>query len=182
MEIEYSDKMVSGEEMNNQLIDVDYAEVDFIVDKYKAQKGLLTSILQDLQAEYNYLPQEALMHVSNRLNLPRIQVYSVATFFKSFSLQPKGKHLINLCLGTACHVRGSVRILDKIERTLGIKDGGTTEDREFTLETVNCLGACALGPVMVVDDEYFGQMTPAKVDRVLQEYYGKPGREIGEDN
>ena len=157
-------------------------DVDFIINKYKARKGLLTSMLQDLQAEYNYLPREALRHVSDRLNLPLIQVYSVATFFKSFSLQPKGKHLINVCLGTACHVRGGVRVLEKIERTLGITDGDTTEDREFTLESVNCLGACALGPIMVVDGEYFGQMTPAKVDSVLKEYNGEPGRNIGEEN
>ncbi|MBC8232978.1 NAD(P)H-dependent oxidoreductase subunit E [bacterium] len=156
-------------------MDVDFTQVDFIVNKYKARKGLLTSMLQDLQAEYNYLPREALRHVSDRLNLPLIQIYSVATFFKSFSLQPKGEHLINVCLGTACHVRGGVRVLEKIERTLGITDGDTTEDREFTLESVNCLGACALGPVMVVDGEYFGQMTPAKVDSVLKEYNGEPG-------
>jgi NADH-quinone oxidoreductase subunit E len=168
--------------MNYQPMDVDFTQIDFIVNKYKARKGLLTSILQDLQAEYNYLPREALRHVSDRLELPLIQVYSVATFFKSFSLQPKGKHLINICLGTACHVRGTVRILEKIERTLGVKNGETTEDQEFTLETVNCLGACALGPVMVVDGEYFGQMTPAKVDSVLKEYYGEPGRNIGEEN
>ncbi len=161
--------------MNYQPMDVDFTQVDFIVNKYKARKGLLTSMLQDLQAEYNYLPREALRHVSDRLNLPLIQIYSVATFFKSFSLQPKGEHLINVCLGTACHVRGGVRVLEKIERTLGITDGDTTEDREFTLESVNCLGACALGPVMVVDGEYFGQMTPAKVDSVLKEYNGEPG-------
>ncbi len=168
--------------MNNQPIDVDFTKIDVVIDKYNAKKGLLTSILQDLQAEYNYLPQEALIHVSDRLDLPQIQVYSVATFFKAFSLQPKGKHLINVCLGTACHVRGAVRVLENIERTLGITAGETTEDQEFTLDTVNCLGACALGPIMVVDGEYFGQMTPAKVDSVLKEYNDKPGRETGEEN
>ncbi|MBC8236233.1 NAD(P)H-dependent oxidoreductase subunit E [bacterium] len=156
----------------------DFVIVDFIIDKYKAKKEFLTSILQDLQVKYNYLPRKVLIHVSNRLNLPLIQVYSVATFFKSFSLQAKGKHLINVCLGAVCHVRGGVRVLEKIERTLNITDGDTTEDREFTLQSVNCLGACALGPIMVIDGEYFGQMTPAKVDSVLKEYNGEPGRKI----
>ncbi len=142
-------------------------KVDKIVDKYKRKKSALIGILQDIQSEYNYLPKEALLHLRKSLDVSLIQIYGIATFYKSFSLKPRGKHLISICLGTACHVRGAVRILEKIERSLTIKSGQTTEDFMFTLETVNCLGACALGPLMVVNGEYFGKMTSAKVDKIL---------------
>jgi len=104
------------------------------------------------------------------MSIPPSQVYNVATFFKAFSLKPRGKHLINVCLGTACHVRGAVRVLEKIERSLGIRRGETTEDRRFTLETVNCMGACALGPVIKIDGEYYGQMSTEKVDPLLEQF------------
>ncbi len=145
-------------------------KVDKIVDKYKRKKSALIGILQDIQSEYNYLPKEALLHLKKSLDVSLIQIYGIATFYKSFSLKPRGKHLINVCLGTACHVRGAVRILEKIERSLTIKSGRTTKDFMFTLETVNCLGACALGPLMVVNGEYFGKMTSAKVDKILRSY------------
>ncbi len=130
----------------------------------------LISILQDIQAEYHYLPEEILRHVAKRLNLPLIQVYGVATFFKAFSLKPQGKHKCSVCLGTACHVRGAPSILDELERRLGIKTGETTEDMEFTLESVNCLGACALGPVVVVDGKYHGQMNAGKAKKMMAKY------------
>jgi len=131
---------------------------------------LLVSILQDIQAENRYLPEDALVEVSQGLGIPLSQIYSIATFFRAFSLKPMGHHLVNVCLGTACHVRGAIRILEKIERELGIKPGETTKDLNFTLETVNCVGACALGPIVIADGEYNGQMTSEKVDNVLKKY------------
>jgi len=126
--------------------------------------------LQDLQAECNYLPREGLTRVSEGLGLPLSQVYSVATFFKAFSLKPRGRHSLAMCLGTACHVRGAVRILENIERELGISRGGTTDDLRYTLETVNCVGACALGPIVIIDGEYSGQMKTDKVRPLLENY------------
>lgn len=143
------------------------SKIKSVLDKYQRNKGMLVSILQDIQAEYNYLPEESLVKVSKDLDVPLSQVYSVATFFKAFSLTPRGRHLINVCLGTACHVRGAVRILEAIERETGIKAGETTEDLKYTLETVNCLGACALGPIVVVDGVYSGQMNTGKVKSSL---------------
>jgi NADH-quinone oxidoreductase subunit E len=131
---------------------------------------MLVSILQDIQAEYNYLPKEAIIQVSQGLDVALSQAYSVATFFKAFSLKPRGRHLINVCLGTACHVRGAVRILDGVERELGINSGGTTKDLKYTLETVNCVGACALGPIVIVDGNYSGQMKSNKVKPLLASY------------
>ncbi len=128
----------------------------------------LISVLEEVQARYRYLPREAMILVSERMGVPLSQVYSVATFYHAFSLVPRGKHKVCVCTGTACHVRGSVQVLDRLENRLGIQPGETTRDRQFTLETVNCLGCCALGPVVVLDDEYEGQMTPKKVDNLLK--------------
>ena len=144
--------------------------VNQILDRYQYDKSLLVSILQDVQAEYNYLPEDALVEVSSGLEVPLSQVYSVATFFRAFSLKPMGRHLINVCLGTACHVRGAIRILEKMERDLGINPGETTQDLKFTLETVNCVGACALGPIVIIDGEYEGQMSTDKVNPILKKY------------
>ena len=141
-----------------------------IVDNYQRDPGMLVSILQDIQAEYNYLPEKVLVEVSRALDTPLSQVYSVATFFKAFSLEPRGRHLINVCLGTACHVRGAVKVLEAIERELAIKAGRTTKDLKFTLETVNCVGACALGPIVIIDGEYYGQMKTDKVKALLENY------------
>jgi len=129
----------------------------------------LMAVLEEIQARYRYLPEDALILVSERLGVPLSQTYSVATFYNAFSLKPKGKHIINVCLGTACIVRGSRKVLDRISDRLGIKPGETTEDGEVTLETVNCLGACALGPIVVVDGEHYGKMTAATADRLLAE-------------
>ena len=145
-------------------------KVGQVLEKYQHDRGMLVSILQDIQAAFNYLPEEALEQVSQSLELPVSQVYSVATFFKAFSLQPRGRHLINVCLGTACHVRGAVKVLEKIERELGIKSGGTTQDLRFTLERVNCVGACALGPMVIIDQEYHGEMSTDKVEAMLEKY------------
>ena len=150
----------------------DMGRADAIIDKYTNEPGSLTAVLQDIQAEYNYLPQESLKRISEKMGLPLSQVLRVATFYKAFSLEPRGKHLITVCLGTACHVRGGPRIVNQIERSLNIRAGGTTADGLFTLETVNCVGACALGPMMIVDGQYHGQMVASRVDRVLKKYMG----------
>lgn len=148
----------------------DKKKIAAILDRYQRDGGMLVSILQDVQEELNYLPEDALKEVSQGLELPLTQAYSVATFFKAFSLKPRGRHLVNVCTGTACHVRGSVSILDKLEQELGILPGETTGDYRFTLETVNCVGACALGPILMIDGKYHGQMTADKVDAVLKGY------------
>jgi NADH:ubiquinone oxidoreductase subunit E len=145
-------------------------KVDSLIDGYVDRKEQLISLLQDVQAEFGYLPQDVLIRISQKLDIPLSQVYSVATFFRAFSLKPRGRHLITVCLGTACHVRAGHRLVDKIERDYGIEPGETTEDERFTLETVNCLGCCALGPVVVVDGKYESQMNADKLDRVLKGY------------
>ena len=145
-------------------------KVTDILDYYKDDRSQLISILQDIQAAYRYLPRKALEQVSEKMEIPLTQVYSVATFFRSFTLEPRGKHTINVCTGTACHVRGAMRVLEEAERELGITRGHTTKDKQFTLETVNCVGACALGPITVVDGEYSGQMKPDKVKALLNKY------------
>ncbi|OIN97835.1 NAD(P)H-dependent oxidoreductase subunit E [Candidatus Desantisbacteria bacterium CG_4_10_14_0_8_um_filter_48_22] len=138
-----------------------------ILEHYKYEQNQLIHILQDIQTEYRYLPRETLSFVSRELKIPLSRVYSVGNFYNAFSLKPKGRHLISVCLGTACHVRGGKRISEEIERVLNVKSGGTTPDQEYTLETVNCVGACALGPVIVVDGKYHGQMTSAKAKKLL---------------
>lgn len=143
-------------------------KVDAIVGRYKASRDSLISILQDIQSEYHYLPEEALRRVASILELPDIQVYGVATFFRAFSLKPRGEHIVTVCLGTACHVRSAPAVLDELKRQLGIEPGDTTDDMNFTLETVNCLGACALGPIVVIDGNYHGEMTPGKVKDILK--------------
>jgi len=148
----------------------DKQKVKSILARYQSDPGMLVPILQDVQAEYNYLPKEALVQVGEGLGVPLSQVYSVASFFKAFSLKPRGRHLINVCLGTACHVRGAGRVLDEIERRLGVKSGETTKNMKYTLETVNCVGACALGPIVVIDGNYSGQMTGSKVKPLLESY------------
>jgi len=145
-------------------------KIDAILEHNGSNRAGLIAILQDIQKEYNYLPQEALCYVAQKLNVPLIDVYCVASFFKSFSLKPRGKHLVTVCLGTACHVKRAPFLLDEIEKRLGIRPGENTEDMEFTLETVNCLGACALAPIVVVDGEYHGQTTIKKVGPMLSKY------------
>jgi NADH-quinone oxidoreductase subunit E len=149
---------------------VEVSMVEAIIDKHGVEHRELIPSLLDIQNEYHYLPREALQHVSQRIGLPMIQVYQVASFYKAFSLKPRGQHLITVCMGTACHVRGGVRTVEQLGRLLDVEPGETTKDRQFTLETVNCLGCCALGPVMVLDGTYYGMMSASKVDRVLKKY------------
>jgi len=143
-------------------------KVEEIIDAYEGSSDSLISILQDIQAEYRYLPEEAMRLVAEKMTLPLIQIYGVATFFRAFSLEPQGRHVLSVCTGTACHVRGAAAVLDEVQREIGIGPGSTTDDMQFSLETVNCLGACALGPILVVDGKYHGQMVAGKVSKVLE--------------
>lgn len=143
-------------------------EISKILDKHGNNHGGLISILEDIQAKFSYLPEEALKVVAEKTGRSLVDIYGVATFYKSFSLKPRGKHLISVCLGTACHVRGGESIAEEIEKQLKIKAGDTTSDRQFTLETVNCLGACALGPVVVVDGHYFSNVQPSMIQNILE--------------
>jgi NADH-quinone oxidoreductase subunit E len=151
-------------------------KIQAFIDKYQGKKRSLIAILQDIQAECNYLPEESLRYVASALDIPLTDVVGVATFYRAFSLNPRGKHLITVCLGTACHVRGGPRILDEFERKLAIKAGETTADNLFTLEVVNCLGACALGPITVIDGNYHGQMKVKTVDKLLRKFGSDKGR------
>ncbi|MGA2159660.1 MAG: NAD(P)H-dependent oxidoreductase subunit E [Dehalococcoidia bacterium] len=144
--------------------------VTAIIKKYDNDRSQLVSILQDIQSEYNYLPRTALDKVSKKMDVPQSQVFALATFFRAFSLKERGKHIVNVCLGTACHVRGGELILDALQRQLAVKTGGTTDDHNFTLESVNCMGCCATGPVVKIDEEYFGHMTNDKVEPMLNKY------------
>jgi NADH-quinone oxidoreductase subunit E len=145
-------------------------KVGQVLAKYQHDKSALIDILQDTQSVIGYLPREALEEIHAGLDVPLSRVYSVATFFKAFSLTTRGRHLINVCMGTACHVRGADKVLARMEKELGIKRGGNTKDLRFTLETVNCVGACALGPMVIIGEDYHGEMTPEKVSEVLQNY------------
>lgn len=145
-------------------------KVKSIIEKHRREKKALIAILQDIQEEYHYLPQESLRLVSESLKIPLIDVIGVATFYRAFSLKPRGKHIATICLGTACHVRGGPKILEEFERKLGISAGETTADKEFTLETVNCLGCCAIGPVVVVDGNYYSHTSIRRVSSILKNY------------
>ena len=154
-------------------MEVEELKVKKHIKKYSNEKKALISILQNIQEEYNYLPQEALKIVSKTLGVPLIDIIAVATFYRAFSLEPRGKHLITVCLGTACHVRGGPKILEEFERKLNIEAGETSKDGQFSLETVACLGCCAIGPVVVVDGNYHAQITIRKVDSILKKHIKK---------
>ena len=139
-----------------------------IIENYGTEERELIPLLLEIQAEHHYLPEEALRQVAAKMELPLIQVYQVASFYKAFSLEPRGKRLVTVCMGTACHVRGAHQVMDRLETTLKTKAGHTTADGEYTLEGVNCVGACALGPIVIVDGEYSGQMSAQKADRLIK--------------
>ncbi len=141
--------------------------IDRILRRYGDPHSSIVAILQDIQSEYNYIPREALLRLSEKLRLPLSTLYGTASFFKSFSLEPRGEHLVTVCLGTAGHVRGGLQIVEEAGRLLGVKPGETTEDKKFTLETVNCLGCCALGPVVVIDGKYMSKVTVSKVGEII---------------
>jgi NADH-quinone oxidoreductase subunit E len=146
---------------------VSVSEIYDIINREALGERSLVAALEEIQERYRYLPPEALILASDRLGVPLSQTYAVATFYNAFSLKPKGKYCMQVCMGTACHVRGSPQILDRLETRLGIQAGETTRNHMFTLETVNCLGACALGPIVVTEGEYSGQVTTQKVDKLL---------------
>jgi NADH-quinone oxidoreductase subunit E len=151
-------------------LNVKKEKIQSIIHRHKGLKKNLIAILLDIQAEYAFLPPESLRYVAADLAMPLIDIIGVATFYRAFSLTPRGKHICLVCMGTACHVRGGPRILEEFERRLEVASGETTKDGQFTLETVACLGCCAIGPVVVVDGDYHGHTTIRKVNTILKKY------------
>lgn len=149
---------------------MDLPRLENILSRYEGEPWDLIPVLQDIQDSYSYLPKDELQVVAQRLNVPLTQIYSVATFFKMFSLVPKGKHQIKVCLGTTCHLRGGGRVAESMSHRLGVEVGYTTKDMLFSLETVGCLGSCAQAPVIMVDDKYYGRTTVDKVPKILKQY------------
>ena len=143
--------------------------IDQIVNKYN-DKNALIQILIDIQNKFNWISKTAVIWISERLEIPTSSIYQIATFYKFFTLTPRGRHLVRVCLGTACHVRGGPKVMETVERTLGVEQGDVTSDGKFSLERVNCLGCCALGPVIVVDNDYYGNFKTADVGKVLSKY------------
>jgi NADH-quinone oxidoreductase subunit E len=154
---------------------MDVSSIDKLCDQYRDEQGAVVELLQTIQSEEQYLPREALERVSTNLKIPLSQLYGLATFYRAFSLKPLGKHQILCCTGTACHVRGAKRVVDNFRRALGIEVGDTTDDGMFSLHTVNCLGACAVAPVAVIDGDVHGEMTGAKVEKLIREYRSRSG-------
>ncbi|TYP47446.1 NADH-quinone oxidoreductase subunit NuoE [Thermosediminibacter litoriperuensis] len=153
----------------------DLSQVKSILDRYPRERRFLLAILQDIQKTYNYLPREALNEVRDYLGIPLSSLYSMATFYKALSLKPKGTYVIKVCDGTACHIRGSMDLIDEIRKLLSVSPGEVTKDGRFSLETVNCVGSCALAPVMVINDKYYGNLKPAMVKEILAGYGGIRG-------
>jgi NADH-quinone oxidoreductase subunit E len=149
------------------------AFVEEVITSFGSEPSRVIQMLQDIQSKYRYIPREAVAQLSETLDIPEPHIYHIATFYKAFSLEPRGKHEIKVCLGTACHIKGGKRIAEGFERSLNIKAGKTTKDKMFTLETVNCLGACALAPLVQVDEDNHGKMTMEKVDKVIKAYTDK---------
>ena len=147
---------------------MDLAKVDTIIDSYGAESASLLAIMQDVQDAENYLPREAVDQIAKRLAVPISRIYSMATFFESFHLEPRGKHICTVCMGTACHVRGAQRLVEQLERDLDVPSGGTTADMLFTVEEVNCVGACALGPLVIIDGGYHGNMKSGSLTKVVK--------------
>ncbi len=144
--------------------------VDEIIEKWENRKDFLIEILQDIQDEYRYLPMDVLIKVSDILEVPLNHIYEVATFYKTFSLEPKGKYCVNVCLGTACHVQGAMLLLGAFERELGLKMGETDTNKQFTLDSVRCIGCCGLAPVVTVNNDVHGKLAPDKVPQVVEQY------------
>ncbi len=154
---------------------MDLAKVDAIISEYDGDATSLLAIMQDVQDHENYLPREAVDHIAQKLDVPVARIYSMATFFESFHLQPRGKHICTVCMGTACHVRGAQRLVEQLERDLKVDSGCTTEDLMFTVEEVNCVGACALGPLVIIDGEYHGNVTSGQLNKVVKKLQTEEG-------
>jgi NADH-quinone oxidoreductase subunit E len=144
--------------------------IDKIIAKYLDQKGILIQLLLHIQREINWIPKEAIKRISEKLDIPYSQIFRVASFYAALSLEPIGRHCVQVCSGTACHVRGGAKILERVEDALKIKAGNTTDDMRFTLYRVNCLGCCAQGPMMTVDEAYYGGVTVKDVEKILEKY------------
>jgi len=149
---------------------MDTARIDQIIDKHDGEASALIQVLLEIQSENHWLPKAVLARVSEKLRVPLSQIQHIATFYKAFSLVPKGRHQVHICMGTACHVRGATRVLEKVQDLTGIKPGETDLELKFSLETVNCLGCCALGPVMEIDGKTHGKITPAETPDVIESY------------
>jgi len=151
--------------------EVDFMELDTIIeDEFGNNKENLIMILQAIQRKYNYLPQPALTYLSTKIGIPYSKIYGVATFYSTFSLEPRGRNIISICLGTACHVRGGERVRERLQESLDISDGQTTKDQRFTLESVRCIGCCSLGPVVKINEDTHGRISSDEVDRILDQY------------
>lgn len=146
------------------------SEVKTIIDQYKGKESAILAILQDIQSKEKYLPKEILEQVAQKMQIPMTHIFRLATFYNALSIKPRGKHKIDVCLGTACHVRGGNKIIDKLERDLSISVGETTKDKRFTLESVRCVGCCSLGPVAVIDGNVYGRLTQDKIPSLLKEF------------
>ena len=152
---------------------IDYLALDRLVeDRFNNDKENLIMILQAIQSQYNYLPRPALSYLSEKIEIPLSRIYGVATFYSTFSLEPRGKNIISICLGTACHVRGAGKVLDRIEDTLHVRNGNTTDDGQFTLESVRCIGCCSLGPVVKINEDVYGRIASEDLTQIL-DYYGE---------
>jgi NADH-quinone oxidoreductase subunit E len=149
---------------------IDGAEIRAIVEAYPPEARYALAILQDLQRQYNFVPREAMESVAGHIGGSVAQLYAMATFYKALSLKPKGRHIVKVCDGTACHLHGALNLVEAVQRELGIGPGETTADGEFSLETVNCLGSCAIAPVLMVGETFHGQVTPEKLPRLLAQY------------
>ena len=152
---------------------MDFDRIDQVLQKYEYRHADIISIMQDVQGLENYIPEEAIRYISEKMEINLARIYDIATFYKAFSLVPRGRHTIKVCCGTACHLGGADQSLGQIKRTLDIEDGETTEDRQFSLETVNCHGACALAPVVVVSEDYYDAVKAGKLEKILSSYHSK---------
>lgn len=154
-----------------ETVEIDYLELDDIIEnEFDNEQENLIMILQAIQRKYNYLPRQALTYLSTKIGVPYSKIYGVATFYSTFSLEPRGRNIVSICLGTACHVRGGERIREKIVETLQLKDAPTTEDMRFTLESVRCIGCCSLGPVVKINEDMYGRISTDEVEKTLNKY------------
>ncbi|MCU0848860.1 MAG: NAD(P)H-dependent oxidoreductase subunit E [Spirochaetes bacterium] len=149
---------------------VNIKKIDEIIARYEKSEESLLAILQDFQREFRYVPEEGMKRLSEVLNVSESKIYAMGTFYKALSLEPRGKHTIKICMGTACHLKGAGQIIETLERGLNVERNHTTKDKKFTIESVNCVGACAMAPVVVVDEDYFGHTRPSKVTDIINKY------------
>jgi NADH:ubiquinone oxidoreductase subunit E len=164
----------SGDRGMNTIAAEDLARIDEIIAGYPPVEPSVIPALQDINAEFRYIPREGGERLAQHVDIPCSKVFAVATFYRSFTLAPRGEHMVRVCLGTACHLRGAPRIVDAFEKNLGIEIGETTEDGMFSLDTVNCLGACALAPLVKIDEEDYGKMKPSRVPEIVERHAGGP--------